>query len=251
MFSNAETQLIYRVANAPILMYPFPHILVHDVFPDSFYHEMRVHLPPPAAYKSLKAMGRVGSAYPEERVVIPLTPPEVAALDEPYRSFWDQTARWLLGGSFGTILLRKFSPLLAQRFDNLASMEFDHEALIIQDRTNYKLGPHTDTPAKVLSLLFYLPPDDSKSHLGTSIYLPRDPSFTCDGSSHYRFEGFHRLLTMPYVRNTLFAFMKTPNAFHGVEPVMDPNIERALLLYDIKAPKYGSTPAQPNTKFSI
>lgn len=134
-------------------------------------------------------------------------------------------------------------------------MQFDYEALVIQDRTNYKLGPHTDMPAKVLSLLFYLPADDSMPHLGTSMYLPTDPTFTCDGSTHYDFKGFQRLLTMPYVRNTLFAFMKTPNAFHGVEPVTEPGVERALLLYDIKTAKTTTAPlpARPaaSTTFSF
>jgi len=255
MFSNAETQLIYRVANAPVNFYPYPHILVYDIFPANFYSDLRRHLPPASAYKSLKTMGRVGSGYPDERVVLPLTPPEVSALDEPYRSFWNQTAGWLLGGSFGHMLLRKFAPMLSQRFKDLAKMEFDHEALVIQDRTNYRLGPHTDKPSKVLSLLFYLPADDSKPHLGTSMYLPSDPSFTCDGNNHHGFEGFHRLLTMPYVPNTLFAFMKTPNAFHGVEPVTEPNVERALLLYDIKVLKStvgtGQQTSKPNTSFSF
>jgi hypothetical protein len=254
MFSNAEMQLIYRVANAPIHMFPYPHILVHDVFPEDFYRQIRTHLPPNNAYKSLKSMGRVSNDYPDEKVVLPLTPDQVATLDEPYRTFWDKTARWLLGGAFGSIMLQKFSPLLQQRFENLAAMQFAHEALVIQDRTNYKLGPHTDTPAKVLSLLFYLPADDSKPHLGTSMYLPADPSFTCDGARHYDFKGFHRLLTMPYVPNTLFAFMKTPNAFHGVEPVSEPGVERALLLYDIKTAKPAAAPsAKPaaSTTFSF
>ncbi len=255
MFLNAETQLIYRVANAPVQMFPYPHILVHDVFPADFYRDLRAHLPPASAYKSLKSMGRVGSDYPDERVVLPLTPPEVGALIEPYRSFWDQTASWLLGGQFGSIVLQKFAPLLKLRFENPGAMQFNHEALVIQDRTNYQLGPHTDTPSKVLSLLFYLPADDSKPHLGTSMYLPKDPSFTCDGNRHHSFDGFRRLLTMPYVPNTLFAFMKTPNAFHGVERIEEAGIERALLLYDIKALKPAPATAapanKPSTQFSF
>ena len=256
MFSNAETQLLYKVANAPILMYPYPHILVHEVFPQDFYRALREHLPPGGVYKSLKALGRVSGDYPETRVVLPLTPEHVAALPEPYRSFWDETARWFLGGQFGQVVLQKFSGLLAQRFENLASIEFLHEALVVQDRTDYSLGPHTDTPSKVLSFLFYLPADDSQSHLGTSVYLPKDPSFTSPGSEPYHgFEKFIRLLTMPYVPNTLFAFMKTPNAFHGVEPIAEPNVERALLLYDVKtantATPSARTPGQPTTRFQF
>lgn len=256
MFSNAEMQLIYRVANAPIHIFPYPHILVHDVFPEEFYSDIRRHLPPNDAYKTLKALGRrVSDNYPNERVAVPLTPDGIAKLGEPHRSFWGETARWMLGGPFGNILLQKFGPLLAHRFENLAGMQFSNEALLIQDRTNYWLGPHTDTPSKVLSLLFYLPADSSNAHLGTSMYLPLDPSFTCEGNRHHDFDGFQRLLTIPYVPNTLFAFMKTPNAFHGVEPINDANIERALLLFDIKVKNATPAPAQPrivpNTQFSF
>lgn len=248
MFSSAEMQLIYKVANAPIQMFPYPHILAHDVFPEDFYRALRQHLPPSSAYKSLKAMGRASSDYPDTRAVLPLTPDDVAALSEPYRSFWDQTARWLLGGPFGQVVLQKFDPLLAHRFENPAAVQFHHEALIVQDRTTYSLGPHTDSPAKVLSLLFYLPADASMPHLGTSMYLPKDPTFTCPGGPHYGFEGFNRLLTMPYAPNTLFGFMKTSNAFHGVEPVAEPDVERALLLYDITIANVPAIPAQPETK---
>ncbi len=63
------------------------------------------------------------------------------------------------------------------------------------------------------------------------------------------------MLTAPYVPNTLFAFLKTPNAFHGVEPIAEPNIERALLLYDIKVAKAAAAPPateiKPRTEFSF
>jgi hypothetical protein len=31
----------------------------------------------------------------------------------------------------------------------------------------------------------------------------------------------------------MFAFVKTDNSFHGVEPVTDPDTKRWLLLYDV------------------
>ncbi len=247
MFSSAEMQLIYKVANTPIQMFPFPHVLVHDVFPQDFYRTLREHLPPGSAYKPLKALGRVYGNYPETRVVLPLTPDEVAALPEPYRSFWHETAGWLLGGPLGQIVLQKFSSLLARRFKDPEAVEYENEALVVQDRTTYALGPHTDLPAKVFSFLFYLPADASKPHLGTSMYVPKDPSFICPGGPHHAFEKFERMLTMPYVPNTLFGFMKTPNAFHGVEPITEPEVERALLLFDIKVKDVPAAPAPPET----
>ena len=254
MFSSAETQLLYKVANAPIQLFPYPHILVNDVFPRHFYQELRAHLPPNSAYKSLRELGRVTQNYPDTRLIVPLTPHDVAALDEPYRGFWNEFAGWLLGGSFGRIVLQKFAPLLAQRFENPIAIDYQHESLVVQDRTNYSLGPHTDSPSKVISFLFYLPADAAMPHLGTSMYVPKDPAFTCPGGPHHEFQKFDRLLTIPYVPNTLFGFMKTPTSFHGVERIAEPDVERALLLYDIKAKNIAApvpAPRPSHTQFSF
>ena len=235
MFSSAETQLIYQVANAPIRVFPYPHILVHDALPEEFYRGLRLHLPPDTAYKSPATVGMAGENYPESRSILPLTRAEISLLPEPYHSFWDEMAQWLLGGPFAHIFLQKFGPLLEQRFENPQRLELRNEAMIVQDRTNFRLGPHTDARTKVLSLLLYLPADDTMPQLGTSMYVPRDPTFTCPGGRYHNFADFTRLATVPYVANTLFAFMKTPNSFHGVEPVWEENVERALLLFDIRA----------------
>jgi hypothetical protein len=142
----------------------------------------------------------------------------------------------MLGPAFGAPVLRMFDPYLKQRFGvkDLGALDFYDEALLVQDYTTYSLGPHTDTPSKVLSFLFYLPADDSRPHLGTSMYVPKDPAFTCRGGPHHKFEPFRRVVTMPYVPNTLFAFLKTDNSFHGVEPVTEEGVRRDLLLYDIR-----------------
>lgn len=234
MSSDVKLHVLYQIANAPIKPFPFPHIHVQDVFPPDFYRELRAHLPPAEAYQDLKALNRVGAGYPDTRLVMVITPENVQALPEPSRSFWDGTAQWLLGGAFGQVMTSKFAEFLEQRFGDLRQARFHDEALLVQDYSTYSLGPHTDSPAKVLSFLFYLPPDDSLAHLGTSIYVPKDPGFTCPGGPHHRFEMFDRMMTMPFLPNTMFAFLKTHNSFHGVEPIQEAGIRRDLLLYDIK-----------------
>jgi len=42
------------------------------------------------------------------------------------------------------------------------------------------------------------------------------------------------MMTMPFLPNSLFAFLKTHNSFHGVEPIQETGVRRDLLLYDIK-----------------
>jgi hypothetical protein len=234
MFSDVSLHVLYKIANAPIHAFPYPHILVRDVFPADFYQEIRAHLPPKDVFKTLMALKRVTTGYSDARLVLPLTPDHLGAVAEPYRGFWNGISSWLLGGPFGSAVISKFDTVLEQRLGNIRTRRFSDEGLLVQDYTTYSLGPHTDTPSKVLSFLFYLPADDALSHLGTSIYFPRDPKFTCKGGPHHSHELFHRVCTMPYVPNTLFAFAKTSNAFHGVEPITESGVRRDLLLYDIR-----------------
>jgi hypothetical protein len=249
--SSIETELevLYKIGNATVREYPYPHLYVPDVFPADFYPQLLAHLPPQGALKTLGQLERLtGGDYPE-RGVLPLTPQALAALEPAQREFWERLRGWLLGRRFGDTMVGKFAPYLAQRFGDLRAVRFEQEALIVRDRTNYALGPHTDTASKVLSFLFYLPADASKSHLGTSIYLPRDPAFTCQGGPHYDYDRFQRMRTMPYVPNALFAFMKTANSFHGVEPIAEPEVRRDLLLYDIRA--RGAQQQPPPAKFTF
>lgn len=236
--SSVETELavLYKIGNAQVREFPYPHLYVPDIFPAEFFAELRRNLPPQETLRTLGELGRVkgGDGYPD-RGVLPVTQQNLAALEAGQRAFWERTAQWLLGQRFGNMVIGKFAPYLTQRLGDLRNVRFGWEALIVRDRTKYSLGPHTDSPSKALAFLFYLPPDDSLAHLGTSIYLPRDPRFQCPGGPHYPFEQFERMYTARYVPNALFAFMKTDNSFHGVEPITDANVQRDLLLYDIRA----------------
>jgi hypothetical protein len=249
--SEAELYTLYRIANAPMREFPYPHIYVREVFPPDFYTRLRANLPSDTHLRTLKSLGRVTADYPDERLVLPLTSERFSALEPAPRAFWGELAGWLLSGTFGQLMIAKFAQYLQTRFSDLAAQRFGDEAMIVRDRTRYTLGPHTDSPQKVLSFLFYLPPDDSKAHLGTSIYVPKEAGFVCAGGPHYEFDRFRRMLTMEYLPNTLFAFMKTPESFHGVERITEENVQRDLLLYDIKTIAQPQAGAAPSVKFSF
>jgi len=265
MSSYAEQHLIYRMANAEIRLYPYPHFYVEQVFPPEFYARLRDCFPQAAAMPQLKTIRPVGSGYSEQRLCVPLAPEPVGQLPAKEREFWTETAQWLLGNRFFNILMQKFQPFLAERFQNLGEVPFLNEALLVDDHTRYSLGPHSDSPKKVLTLLFYLPGDLAQEHLGTSIYVPRDPSFRCLGGPHYSFEKFERIYTAPFRPNALFGFVKTANSFHGVEPLKESeSCRRQLLLYDVNVPPQfglgaapsaqaatGSPPPKPSVNFSF
>lgn len=233
MFSDAELQLAYKVGNTPFNMFPYPHFYIPDVFPADFYRQLQQNLPDPQAMIPIEDARQL-KGY-KERFVLGLDAKNLATLPAGKQAFWADLAEWMVGANFRSLILKKFQPFIDQRFAGMDGVEFNDEALLVQDITNYKLGPHTDTPRKVVTILFYLPPDDSQLHMGTSMYLPKDQDFTCPGGPHHDREKFVRLHTNPFAPNSMFAFFKTNNSFHGVEPVADPDCRRWLLLYDIFA----------------
>ena len=232
MSSSAEFHLTYKIANAPLNAFPFPHLYIRDAFPADYYARIQSMLPDPSRMVTISETGRISPGLYKERFVLTFGGEQFAALTEEQRAFWGELHGWLVGGAFRQRVLEGFRPFLAQRFKGQMVAFYD-EALLVQDTTRYSLGPHTDAPRKVITFLFYLPKDESQCHLGTSLYLPKDRGFRCPGGPHYPHAQFDRVWTMPFLPNSLFIFVKTDASFHGVEPVMDPDTRRWLLLYDI------------------
>jgi hypothetical protein len=231
MYSNAELQLTYEFANAPIREFPFPHFFIENVFPQDFYDDLQRNLPDPSLMLPIADVRPV-RGFPE-RFVLELGGKQMQSLPDDKRRFWEDFGGWLNAGRFGHLARWKFQFWIDQRFKGGPPPNLYSEAMLVEDITKYSLGPHTDSPKKVITMLFYLPKDQSQAHLGTSIYAPKDRSFTCPGGLQYGYENFMRLRTMPFLPNSLFVFFKTNNSFHGVEPVTDPGIRRWLLLFDL------------------
>jgi len=250
MSSHVSHHVLYRIANAPVHAHPYPHVYVRDVFPEDFYRELIAHLPPAGAFRNLQSLGRVSADYPDTRLVFPVTPDNVQSLGEPLTTFWTWVAQQFLTGEFMQQMLSLFGRHLDQRLGGTDGLQFHDEALIVRDSSTYALEPHSDNLKKVLSFLFYLPADASMAHLGTSIYAPKDPDFACLKGLHYPFDRFHLVTTMPFLPNSLFAFVKAGNSFHGVEPITDTGVCRDLLLYDIQVhnpPELRQREARPGT----
>jgi len=221
---------------------------VENVFPDDFYAALRANWPDSSSLISLADTGRVPKGAYRERFIMPFTAEEIEKLNAERRPFWQEFSAWLLTQRFLTAMIDKFEPYAKDRFgDDLYQCGFKADALIVRDHTNFNIGPHTDAPHRLLSMLFYCPDDDALKHLGTSIYVPRDPAFRCAGGPHYPHDLFQKIRTMEYKPNTLFAFIKNDRSFHGVEPIGEPGVLRDILLYDVRvsAPKKSAaqTPA--------
>jgi hypothetical protein len=231
---------MYRLGNAPIRQFPFPHFYVEEIFAPELFARLRNHLPPIEAYKPIAEGGKVFSTggstqdiYPE-RHIIHFRPDYFERMQAEDRVVWEALAKWLLGPNFLRFLLHRFEELLIQRFgDSLGSIEFQSSAQLLRDFTNYSLGPHADHPSKVIVLLFYLPETDASKHLGTSVYMAHNPEAHDDTGFHFNREDFYRAATMPFKPNCALGFFKTPTSFHGVEHVAGETEQRDLIQFAI------------------
>jgi hypothetical protein len=238
MSLDAEEFVLYQIGNAEVRRHPFPHFFVAPVFPPEYYAKLLSHLPPtewlkPIAETGTVTLGNDGKAYPGRFIADLADIEEREEQKDPASQFWAGLGQWLMSDRFRALVLEKFRGDMVERFGAGAAVSTDIDARLVRDFTSYSIGPHTDTPRKLVSLLFYLPRDESMSHLGTSIYAAHDPSFRCEGTRHHGYEGFKRVADMPYVPNALFAFFKTDRSFHGVHPITDSEVQRNLLLYNI------------------
>lgn len=250
MFLDATDHVASKFKLTEINNSPYPHLQIDNIFPEQMYQQMLTNEIPDEFLKPLYSLNRTlmfdkvtGKRVSDDemskqdeahRTLIRLSS-DMPELPDPQRLFWEQAATWLLG-PVNQIIIEKIKPYLIGRFMGVIP-RLESEVLYTRDTASYALGPHTDTVNKVATLLFYMPADDSLSHLGTSMYIPTaNPAFTCDGGPHYPFKGFKLVNTAPFKPNTMFGFVKTKNSFHGVENIKE-NIRRHLLIFDIRAPK--------------
>jgi FkbM family methyltransferase len=195
------------IANARIIAEPFPHMVVEGLFPADVFRDIAASLPPDAAYASLEA-ARGTKGYPQRYVH--------GMDDEPLSAL----SRLLRQGWLKSLLCAKFGIL----------PDCSDEAVLLRDFAGYRIGPHCDTPAKIVTALIYL----RDASAGTTLYEPKDKTAPRELGRHYPFAEFEPVATVPAKANSALIFLNGPQAFHGVEPFEGPGT-RDILLYDLRA----------------
>jgi len=214
-----------RLRAAEVVLDPYPHYYLDNVFPEDYYRELLRHLPGNAVYQNLFEVTDYKLDHFRHRDQRDLREGWTAELPDEIKGFWEDFSEWFLGPALAGAVLDSFAEPLRARYGGKESWpEVSVEPQLIRHRAGYFLGPHSDLYTKVVVLLIYLAPDESGAHLGTSLYRPKDPGFTCHDSTHHPFEDFHRVKTAPYRPNTMLAFLRSDVSFHGVEPLTEQDV---------------------------
>src|SRR5678809_674497 len=220
---NPFTHLASRLREARVLLEPYPHFCLDHLFPDEYYRALLENLPSSTSYQNLYDVTTLKLDHFRHRDQRDMNDGWTNNLPNEQKEFWDDFDSWFLGEELAQAALHTFPTQMHARFgEQWPSVSV--ESQLIRHRPGYFLGPHSDLHTKLVVLLIYLAPDNSAEHLGTSLYRPKDPTFSCPDSKHYAFEDFVRVKTAPYKPNSLLAFMRSDISFHGLEPLSETDV---------------------------
>lgn len=228
-YEAVKAHVNQRIASMDIQKTPYPHFSVTNLFPDAYYRLMMAMKPDNEELICLDETGRA-KGYPE-RFVMHLDD-HLDNLQNPLkRQFWERHREWFCSQDLMVTMVRKFYDELMAR--GLRSLNIESEAMFMRDFAGYSIGPHTDSPKRLITMMVYLPDDADHAHLGTSVYAPRDVSLLTAGAAHHTFDHFNQVGTANYLPNSAFGFLRGDNSFHGVEPMRE-NYQRDTMVYIVR-----------------
>jgi hypothetical protein len=219
-----------KIAVAPVEPVPGPYIFIERLFPDDLYTEIQQHfaLTAPLFKEKVHPTGERFFGSYADRLEIGLH--DLRQLRSPLAAFWDEIFRALKSAPVFTAILEKFRPGFEARFGTDAATpalrdRIQRTLLLCHHRPGYHVGPHTDTPRKVLSCIINCAERDGLEHLGTAMYLPKQKGLTNKGTDHFDPALFERIRVVPFRPNSALIFFCEDALFHGVELLTEETLQ--------------------------
>jgi hypothetical protein len=206
--------LIEAIERTPLQTDPFPYIFIEGCFPQALYEELLAELPGDDFYDPLIHKDSVRDDGSSPRIQASLSEERMPLLPAGRRrDLWTAVTRATQDDGVKLALLRKLEPGIRERYSEpLEQIEAYSRPALNRDVTGYKILPHPDTKAKVMSGLIYFPRNAEQRGLGTSLYVPtrRIPGLK---------PRFRNVKTVPFQANSGLVFAVTKRSFHGREPL--------------------------------
>jgi|GEM_PF-1534626 len=221
---------------------PTSHMLVRDILPSDFYRTiMEAYSATESALREQQHDGDPTVFFGSYRDRLELkVPNELSSLPQDLADFWLMVRRIFSSDAVFLAIHEKFRSNFEAMFeehDNPAELQdrLNTTFILMQHRNNYYLGPHTDRKEKIITGVFYCPESDELGHLGTTVYDPKVPGFTSDGTVHHNPDDFTKVRTIPYTQNAMLLFFRSDTFFHGVERLTEADLKgskRSTILFN-------------------
>ena len=217
-----------QIRGAKLVMSPYPHVQVFNIFPDALYACIVQKLPPgDDAYLRLKEG--------VDRFMVNLYDRKTAgtkADDKTWAErkgkggfdskFWRQLGKvYASSPSIRDAWIDKFAPTLAIRHPNVDARvknSIHTKMELNRDRAGYEIGPHTDSQGKWVTTLYYLAKDLEHENTGTCVVRSKSGREQKGASDweDWRDPDFEVAEQARYVPNSVFAFAPCYSSWHAV-----------------------------------
>jgi len=207
------------VAEAPLSNEPFGNFWIQPAFPEDVYERLLASMPDPGLYNPLNPKRWARADGTSTRDQLTLTDANFGRMEPETEGFWRAVAHALTSDAAKRIFFAKLRDDVGLRLgvpaDEVEDADAWVQAMLVRDIEDYRIKPHTDGFPRVVTLMFYLPEDDSRLDLGTSVYVDKGRVMGLAGK---RFKEVDRF---PFRRNSagVFAVNDLPQrrSFHGRE----------------------------------
>jgi len=199
--------MVRRVEATIVDEWPFPHLVISQLFPEEFYWDLLDHLPCPSLYGLVHVDRHTNHLGETSRTRFGLTDADLSRLPERQERSW-RAARDALGApEFQRAVFHQLRQGLAYRYgvapENAHALPGFALPELFRETAGYSIAPHPDTRRKVVTMQVALPRDDSQIDLGTSFYrLSLKPS-----AWRRRPFGFETVRRIPFLPNSAYAFV--------------------------------------------
>jgi hypothetical protein len=208
--SGLNAALVRSVEAAREVQAPFFHLEFDQVFPPDIYCRMMESMPVSSDYRALPGRNNVNITEKgvSTRIKVDLFREYIRHFAAQKRELWRQVGDALCSREVQAAFVRRLAPAMERRFGpEFRKVGLFPIPILTRDTGGYRIPEHTDTQWKGITVQFYLPADQSITHVGT-IFSERLP----DGS-------FRPTTRMKFAPNTGYAFAVGTDTWHSVDPV--------------------------------
>lgn len=158
------------------------------------------------------------------RFLLPLTKARMNNVKPEARDFWLEFAEAFSSDELRDVYKEFLEPDLKKRWDcPLSEIVALPKPCLMRDYPGYSIRPHPDSSTKVITTQYYLPSDESQSHMGTSFYLRKGPG------------NYETVRKAEFLPNRAYCFAVGDKSFHGVEVMPEhPKARNSLIMIYFK-----------------
>ena len=188
---------VQSILDAKVFSKPYPHMAFEKFWPEDFYQELLAKRPENENYVQLNGANT--------RRQFTLFDGSCDAGDDERRALWQLVSDVLASPEIEDALRKMLDEGLRIRAKGSREewpVKMYPRPVAYSDTDGYAIKPHPDTRRKVLTMLIYMPEDDSQRDLGTTIY-----KISPMGVFAWKSYGLVEEKTAPFLPNTGLAFV--------------------------------------------